>query len=276
MKSMRINNINLDKEIEISVLLKRVRAQSPLVYHLTNWVTIYECAQAVKSLGASPVMAHAPEEAKEMAGIASGLVLNIGTLTIEFVEAMKKAARAANKKGIPVVLDICGAGATCLRDKKCQELIKEVRIDIIKGNASEIARVAGANVRTKGVDSSEIKTDIKDLAIKLAIKNGSTVVVTGEVDLIVDKQRCYSVANGHKIMSSLVGTGCMAASVIGTFAAVEPDLVKASVAGLVCFEVAAQMAAKNSRGPGSFKAELFDCLYNLNAKTIFRMQKVKC
>jgi hydroxyethylthiazole kinase len=221
-------------------------------------------------------MAHAPEEVVEMARISSSLVLNIGTLTVGFVDAMKKAARAANKENIPVVLDACGAGATSLRDKKCQELIKEVRIDIIKGNASEIARVAGMNVKTKGVDSSAVKTDIKDFAVKLAIKNRCTVVVTGETDIVTDGKRCFMVTNGHKIMASLVGTGCMATSVIGVFAAVESDLTKASIAGLVCFEVAAELAAKESLGPGSFKEKFFDHLYKLDAKTISRLQKVRC
>ena len=132
-------------------LMDRVRQQKPVVHHLTNWVTVYDCAQVVKTLGASPVMAHAPEEVSEMSAMASALVLNIGTLTVEFVEAMKLAARSANQKGIPVILDACGAGATALRDQKCLELLNEVRIDIIKGNASEVARVAGESVKTRGV-----------------------------------------------------------------------------------------------------------------------------
>ena len=85
--------------------------KSPVVHHLTNWVTIYDCAQVVKTLGASPVMAHAPEEVADMTGIASALVLNIGTLTTDFVEAMKMAAAKANQKGIPIILDVCGARA---------------------------------------------------------------------------------------------------------------------------------------------------------------------
>src|SRR5208283_2582925 len=113
-------------------LLRQVRSKSPVVHHLTNWVTIYDCAQIVKTLGASPVMAHAPEEAADMTRIASALVLNIGTLTVDFVEAMKIAAASANQKGIPVILDVCGAGATALRDQKCLELLNEVRIDVIK------------------------------------------------------------------------------------------------------------------------------------------------
>ena len=149
-------------------LLQRVRRQSPVVHHLTNWVTIYDCAQVVKTLGASPVMAHAPEEVAEMTRIASALVLNIGTLTVDFVEAMKKAAASANQKGIPVILDVCGAGATELRDRKVLELLDQVGINVIKGNASEIARISGAGVRTKGVDATEVGMDLEALAQRLA------------------------------------------------------------------------------------------------------------
>jgi hydroxyethylthiazole kinase len=271
-----MNNMPIKSCFNSGDLLTKVRAESPLVHHLTNWVTIYDCAQVVKSLGASPVMAHAPEEVEEMAGIASSLVLNIGTLTVDFVEAMKKAANVANKRGIPVILDVCGAGATSLRDRKCQELISQVRIDIIKGNSSEIARVAGENIKSKGVDSSDVKADIKKLAFGLALAKKCTVVVTGKTDIVTDVKRTIMVSNGDKIMTSLVGTGCMATSVIGAFAAVEKDLVYASVSGLVCFEVAAQLAAAKSNGPGSFKENLFDSLYNLSSSQVTRLQKIEC
>ncbi|MBU1006034.1 MAG: hydroxyethylthiazole kinase, partial [Candidatus Omnitrophica bacterium] len=138
-------------------ILEKVREEKPLVHHLTNWVTIYDCANIVKVFGGAPVMAHAPEEAADMAELSSALVLNIGTLTSDFIESMKIAAKAANKKGIPVTLDICGAGATKFRDEKCFELLKDAKIDIIKGNASEVARIAGEDVRTKGVDSSKVE-----------------------------------------------------------------------------------------------------------------------
>jgi len=137
--------------MDIYIILERVRAEKPLVHHLTNWVTIYDCANIVKALGASPVMAHAKEESGDMAAIASSLVLNIGTLTPEFVESMKIAAKSANKKGIPVVLDVCGAGATKLRDEKSFELLDEAGINIIKGNASEIARIAGEKSGQRGL-----------------------------------------------------------------------------------------------------------------------------
>lgn len=136
--------------IDTSEILEKVRTQKPVVHHLTNWVTIYDCANIVKVFGASPVMAHAKEEVADMAGIASALVLNIGTLTLDFVEAMLLAANSANSKGIPVVLDVCGAGATKLRDDACFRILDEVRIDIIKGNASEISRIAGEDVHSQG------------------------------------------------------------------------------------------------------------------------------
>ena len=257
-----------------SELLERVHQQKPLVHHLTNWVTIYDCAQVVKSLGASPVMAHAREEAADMTRIASALVLNIGTLTVEMVEAMKLAAQSANQKGIPVILDVCGAGATALRDRKCLELLKEARVDVIKGNASEVARVSGMSVQTRGVDATEVGGDLVLLAEKLANQRKATVVITGKVDIATDGGQTYLVSNGHPMMTDVVGTGCMATSVIGTFAAVERNLSLAAACALACFGIAAELAAAQASGPASFKEKLFDCLYSLTPETVARMQRI--
>lgn len=257
-----------------SDVLEKVRMQKPVIHHLTNWVTIYDCANIVKVFGASPVMAHAKEEVADMAGIASALVLNIGTLTTDFVDAMKLAAKSANRKGIPVVLDVCGAGATKLRDDKCFEILDEVKVDIIKGNASEIARIAGENVQTKGVDAAAVDQNLQEVASGLAKKRNCTVVITGIEDIVADGKRVVLVKNGHPMMASIVGTGCMAASVIGTFAAVEKDLVAAAVAGLVCYEVAAEIAVQEAKGPGTFKEKLYDAVYSLDADTVNRMQRV--
>ncbi|PIU53357.1 MAG: hydroxyethylthiazole kinase [Deltaproteobacteria bacterium CG07_land_8_20_14_0_80_60_11] len=261
-------------KLKAFTLLERVRTQSPVVHHLTNWVTIYDCAQVVKVLGASPVMAHAREEVEEMARLAAALVLNIGTLTMEMVEAMKLAAQSANAEGIPVILDVCGAGATSLRDRKCFELLDEVRIDLIKGNASEMARISGAPVRTKGVDAAPVALDLEEVALSLALRRKCTVVITGPEDLVVDGSRRFVVKNGHPLMSRVVGTGCMAASVIGAFAAVEPDLALAAAAGLICFNVAGELAAELSPGPGAFKVKLFDCLDALDEPTLAARRRV--
>jgi len=234
-------------------ILARVRKDSPVVHHITNWVTICDCAQAVKAFGASPVMAHAPEEAAEMTLISGCLVLNIGTLTSGMVEAMKISSRTANEKGTPVVLDACGAGATSFRDRKSFELLHDAHIDILKGNTSEIARLCGESVRTKGVDASKVCVDMKVLARQFAARYKCIVVVTGAQDIVTDGLRVYIVKNGHPIMADVVGMGCMAASVIGAFAAVEKNLLIASVAALACFEIAAQVAARPVIGPGTFK-----------------------
>ena len=255
-------------------LLARVRQQKPLVHHLTNWVTIYDCAQIVKSVGASPVMAHAPEEVADMAGIASALVLNIGTLTTDFIEAMKLAARAASQKGIPIILDACGAGATRFRDEKTRELLDAARINIIKGNASEIARVAGTDVRTRGVDATEVKANLVALSQSLARQRNAVVVVTGPEDVVTDTRKTRRVQNGHELMTSVVGTGCMAASVIGAFAAVEPDLSLAAACALADYGIAAELAAEQAFGPVSFKQRLFDCLYKLDRETVNRRAKI--
>jgi hydroxyethylthiazole kinase len=256
-------------------LLERVREQKPVVHHLTNWVTIYDCAQVVKSLGASPVMAHAREEVAEMVQIASALVLNIGTLTPDLVEAMKLAALSANRKGIPVILDVCGAGATGLRDRKCLELLNESRIDVIKGNVSEVARVSGESVRTKGVDATEVGGDLMLLANKLAKARKATVVITGKEDIVTDGKTTYVVKNGHVMMTHVVGTGCMAASVIGAFAAVERNLGLAAACALVCYGVAAEVAAGKSSGPVSFKESLLDSLYHLDRTAVDKLQRLQ-
>ena len=255
-------------------ILEKVRKEKPLIHHITNWVTIYDCANITRAFGALPVMAHAKEESSDMTKIASALVLNIGTLTSSLIYSMILAGKGANEKGIPIVLDAVGVGATKFRDDKTFELLDKIRINIIKGNASEIAKLAGKSVKTKGVESTEVKANLIDVAKKLANKRKSTVVITGKQDIVTDGKRVYIIRNGHKMMGNIVGTGCMAASVIGSFAAVEKDYTLASVAALSCFGIAGELAAIKSNGPGSFKERFYDETFNLDSKTIKEMIKV--
>jgi hydroxyethylthiazole kinase len=177
----------------IEKIIDRVKKEKPLVHHITNWVTIYDCANITRAFGGLPVMAHAKEESADMAKIASSLVLNIGTLTTELIESMIIAGKSANEKGIPVILDAVGVGATKFRDKKAIELMDKIKINIIKGNASEIARLAGRSVTTKGVESTKIKFNLINLAKKLADKRKATVVITGKEDIITDGKRVFLV-----------------------------------------------------------------------------------
>ncbi len=255
-------------------LLTRVRANKPLIHHLTNWVTIGDCAHVTKAFGASPVMAHAKEEVQEMAQLATALVMNIGTLTVDLIDSMKMAATVANKNDVPVVLDVCGAGATQLRRQQCCSLMQDVKVDIIKGNASEIATMAGYQMQTKGVETGQVSGDQISFAKELAVSCKVTVVITGAEDIVVDEKRTAVVKNGHPMMGDVVGTGCMSTSAVGVFAAVEKDFFYATLSALCCFEIAGELAAEASRTPGSFRQKLLEEIYLLNEQTINIRQRV--
>ena len=245
-----------------------------MVHHITNWVTIYDCANITRAFGALPVMAHAKEESGDMAKIASALVLNIGTLTPSLIESMIVAGKSANEKGIPVVVDMVGVGATKLRNDKAFELLNKIKVDIIKGNASEIARLAGEDVETKGVESVQVDADLIVVAKKLANERKATVVITGKDDIVTNGKRVYIIRNGHEMMGCIVGTGCMATSVIGSFVGVETDYTLAAAAALSCFGIAGELAALKSNGPGSFKERLYDEVFNLDSKKVKGMVKI--
>lgn len=261
--------------MKIYEIFERVKKEKPLVHHLTNYVTIYDCANMTRAFGALPVMAQAKEESGDMAAIASALVLNIGTLSPELIESMIVAGRSANRKGIPVVLDAVGVGATSLRNESAAKLLKEIRIDIIKGNSSEIAKLAGMDVTTRGVEATKVGTDLKEVAKKLANEKKATVVITGKEDIVSDGKKTYVVKNGHEIMGKVVGTGCMAASIIGAFAAVEKDYAKACAAALSVYGIAGEIAAEESEGPGSFKVYLYDAVYNLDRESVEELSEIE-
>jgi len=158
---------------------------------------------------------------------------------------------------------------------KCSELLDNARIDIIKGNSSEIARILGLDVRTRGVDAEHVGFDLRDIALDLAGKRDCTVVITGKEDIVADKKETYIIRNGHEMMSHVVGTGCMAASVIGTFAGASPhDITAAAAAGLCCYEIAAELAVETAKGPASFKENLLDRIFSLTKDEIVSLQKV--
>lgn len=254
-------------------ILQQIRNTKPLIHHITNWVTIADCANIVRLTGGLPIMAHALEEVADMAMLSNALVLNIGTLTSELIEAMKIAAKAANQKGIPVVLDAVGVGATLFRDKKAFELLDECHIDIIKGNASEIAKLAGEDVITKGVEAMDVQVDLVKVAKKLAKERDAAVVITAPEDIIVWHDDVYVVKNGHPFMGQIVGTGCMAASALGCFCAVEKDYGKACASGLAVYEIAAEKSARETTTPFAFKQKFFDELYKMDEVCDW-MQKV--
>lgn len=259
---------------DIADLMAEVRKKRPLVHHITNYVTVNDCANAVLCAGGSPVMTDAKEDVKEMARISSALVLNIGTLNERTVESMMSAGKAANKAGIPVILDPVGVGATSYRTETAWRIMEKVKVSVIKGNEGEIGVLAGTGGKVVGVDSVEGSEDRSMAAMSLAMKTGTIVSMTGKEDVISDGRRVFTTRNGHGYMGMVSGTGCMASSVTGCYAGVTDDLLTACVASLTVFSVAGEIAAKEAKGPGSFKTKLLDALYNLTEDDIISKAKV--
>ncbi len=251
-------------KLDIASTLEKIKIGKGLVHHITNWVTINDCAQIVRRWGCLPVMAHAREEVEEMTGFASALVLNIGTLTPELVDSMCLAAGAANGKGIPVILDAVGAGATKLRTDAAKRLMGDVRIDILKGNAGEVATLAGLEAEVRGVESISAEGDTAEVAKMLAAELGNVVVVTGEADLASDGKRVLKISGGDPLMGLVVGTGCVNASPLGCFATAGGDLLERAAEALAAFGIAGERATAACRGPGDFIPALLNEIQKLS------------
>lgn len=253
---------------QLSAALTAVRAKSPLVHNITNYVVMNNSANALLAIGASPVMAHWKDEMDEMTSIAGALVINIGTLDGEWVEGMKAAGVAASRRGVPVVLDPVGAGATSQRTAVALELIALCHPAIIRGNASEIMALVDASVKSKGVDSCVSSNDALAAAKRLASEAGSVVVISGETDYITDGEIVYTVEGGHPIMTSVTGMGCTATALVGAFAAVESDPMIAATSAMAVMSLVGERAAANARGNGSMQMHFLDELYNLTSETL--------
>ena len=247
---------------------RAVREKSPLVHNITNYVAMNFSANALLAAGASPVMAHAADEVAAMAMIAGALVINIGTLDAEWVDSMLKAGKAKHEAGGIVILDPVGVGATAYRTETAWRIIEECHPDIIRGNASEIMALINADIKSKGVDSSCSSDDAVESAKKLAVRTGSIVVISGETDYVTDGSRVETIANGSRMMPRVTAMGCTASSMVGAFAAVNPDLFEASLNAMALMGVAGEIAALNSAGPGSLLANFVDTLYNITEEEL--------
>lgn len=259
-------NNNMTKRVLENFM--KIKREKPLIHHITNYVVMNDTANITLHLGALPVMAHAIEEVGEMVEASNALVINIGTLSSNWVESMISAGQKANDKGIPVILDAVGGGATSYRTDICNKLIEELKISVLKGNAGEIGILTRAGGKVRGVESSGEPANLKETVIEYAKENNLTVVVTGEKDIVTNGRETYLIGNGDKYLTTITGTGCMSTSAVAVFCAVEKDLAFASTSALVCFGLAAQLAAKKAKGPASFKTAFFDAVYNLKSEEI--------
>ncbi|UCC41787.1 MAG: hydroxyethylthiazole kinase [Candidatus Aminicenantes bacterium] len=254
--------------------LKDLREKRPLIHNITNFVVMNYTANALLACGASPVMAHAPEEVEEMVSFAGTLVLNIGTLTPYWIDSMLKAGKKANELNVPIILDPVGSGATKLRTDSAKKLIDELSISVVRGNASEVLSLAREGSKTKGVDSIHSVDEAVDAALILAKELNTALAITGAEDLITDGERIFRVSNGHKLMGYVTGTGCTATVIIGAFLAVDRDPVEATTTALAYFGLAGEKAAVEAHAPGSFQIAILDALYTIDEKQMKEGAKI--
>ncbi|HXY84832.1 MAG TPA: hydroxyethylthiazole kinase [Gaiellaceae bacterium] len=249
--------------------LGTIRERRPLVHQITNYVVMNETANATLALGALPVMAHAVEEVEEMVALAGALVINIGTLSPRWVEAMLLAGKAANAGDVPVVLDPVGAGATTYRTETANRILDEVRVSVLRGNAGEVATLLGVEAEVRGVESIGVSGEPGELARATAKSRGLVVSVTGALDHVSDGEQVVAISNGHELLGTVTGTGCMSSAITGCFLAVRPEEpLQAATEALAAFGVAGEDAARTAHGPGSFHVNLYDALAALDPATL--------
>lgn len=259
----------------VAKALEELRRQRPLIHHITNFVTMTDCANATLAIGASPTMTNAVEEVAEMAAAARALVLNLGTLQAWTLEAMLAAGKSAAAHGVPIVFDPVGAGGTTFRTQAALRLLDELPMAVIRGNASEITCLAAhKSGQDFGVDSRLGPAD-PALASSLASHLGTTVAITGAVDVLSDGRQTAEIHNGCPMLTYVTGTGCMTTSLIASFAAVA-DPFTAAAGGILAMGIGGELALAGGgqAGPGTFHARLFDAFYQLDDAILQKYGKV--
>lgn len=260
--------------MKLASYIQRVREENPLVHHITNYVTVNDCANGCLAIGASPVMADAIDEVEDMVSISKALVLNIGTLNVTKVESMIAAGRKANALGIPVIFDPVGCGATPFRNQMAQEIISNIQMTVVRGNISEILSLGGESVSTKGVDAGEADEKAAvPIAKKLAKRWKAVVVISGATDIITDGEKVIYVRNGCPAMSAITGSGCMCTSIIGAFCGANPEHPwEAAAAAMITMGLSGEKAWEKykNQGFGHFHMGIIDELGQMDGETLER------
>lgn len=257
----------MDIQEQLKEAFEALYNKRALIYHITNYVTVNDCANVVLAIGASSIMADELSEVEEMVGICDALVLNIGTANERTIASMLKAGKAANAKGIPVVLDPVGVGATMFRRQSVAKLMDTISFSVIRGNMAEIKTIAGLEAKSAGVDSLEEESDGAKIALNLAKKLGCVIAITGKIDVVSDGTLCYTLQNGDMALTQVTGTGCMSTSLIGSFIGSSNNAFASALAGILTMSISGELAEK-SKGIGSFHTSLINRIGQMDLKTI--------
>ena len=285
--------INYKNELidKIDETLTQVRQKNPLTHCITNSVTINDCANAVLAIGGSPFMAEDAEEMEEVVTIADALVLNIGKLSKDQVEAMKISAETANKTDTPIILDPVGVGVTELRNRTTLDLINNYQMTAIRGNISEIKAIAkltgviDENNTAKGVDvniddiiTDENLADNGKIIAELANKLKATILASGPIDILSDGETTIAIDNGDDMLPQITGCGCMLSSIVGSCIGASTPL-EGSLVAILAMNIAGEKARakveKNDEGTGSFRAYLIDYLYKTTSESLINESNIK-
>jgi len=258
-------------DTQVPAILTKLIETSPLCHNMTNLVVQNFAANVAICIGASPIMSNNGLEAPDLANLGGSLVINMGTVTPDGIDNYLQALIAYNAVGGPVVFDPVGAGATQQRKEAVKKLMTGGYFDVIKGNEGEIKAVAGiaSDTQQKGVDSgaSTLDLDQKIEVVKtLAARERNIILMTGATDILSDGMRTVLIENGHKYLSKITGSGCTLGTTISAFLAVHrEDKFMAALAGILMFEIAAEVAGERNdvRGPGTFVPAFLDELYGL-------------
>ncbi|QER68192.1 hydroxyethylthiazole kinase [Paucilactobacillus nenjiangensis] len=244
-------------------LLDQIRAQNPIVFNISNFVTVQDVANGINSIGASPIMSEEIAESEEMVAISSAVALNLGAFTTAQVAHIKRVGQLANQYKKPLVIDPVAVGAIKFRLDVAEQLLTDFQVDIIRGNAGEIAALAGVDWQAKGIDAGEGSGDLDAIAKACALKQHCVVILSGPTDVISDGKTVAKVKNGTPLFQLHVGSGDMLSSIVGAFAAVSDNYFEAAKAACAVFAVAGQLVAEELGGelPGTFSVKLMDKLH---------------
>lgn len=266
----------MDIKEQLSSVFESLSKQKPLIHHITNYVTVNDCANAVLAIGGSPIMADDTSDIEAIVKMSDALVLNIGTVNHRTLDSMLKAAKIANEHGIPVVLDPVGVGVTPFRHEAVTKLLRSAHISVIRGNFAEIRNIAGLESKSAGVDSLDEEHDGAKLASTLAKSLGCTIAITGKEDIISNGQSTYILSNGDSLLTKVTGTGCMSTSLIASFLGASRLALVSAVAGISVMAIAGELADK-SKGTGTFRTSLMDVISQMDyacLQTHINVQKV--
>lgn len=260
-------------------IIQNVKAATPLIHNITNYVTVNDCANILLACGGSPIMADGREEVEEITSVCGGLTINIGTLNRRTIEAMLLAGRKANELGHPVVLDPVGAGASALRTNTAGKLLNEVNFAVIRGNISEIKTLALGSKTTKGVDADIADKVTKDnlkeavsFAKKFSEKTGAVIAITGGIDIVADKEKAFCIYNGHAMMGKITGTGCQLSCLTAAYVTANQDHILEAAAAAVCAmgycgEIAHSRLSRLD-GNSSYRNYIIDAVYHLTPEAL--------